>query len=163
MGRHNRQVHVAGLLDGFAAVHGFQHGEFAHLFLDDAGDAEKVFAPFAAGHFAPDFVVGAAGGLDGAVHVLLVAEGDFCQLLFRGGINGIKIFSGGGRDKFTVDEQLVPRRDDVILGLLRRGRVIPPAAEVQSPFLERYNGVGRSGDSALGGEFHGFEFGFHAE
>ena len=64
MRRDEGQIHVARFLDGLAAVHAFEHGQFAHLFLDDARDAVKIFAALASGHFAPDFFVSAPRGLD---------------------------------------------------------------------------------------------------
>ena len=79
---YERHVHVARFLDGFAAIHAFEHGQFARFFLNDAGDAVNVFAALASRHFAPDLFVGAARGFDGAVHVRLVAEGDFGELVF---------------------------------------------------------------------------------
>ena len=48
-----RQVDIAGLADRFAAVHGFEHREFAGFFLDHAGDAKEVFPALASGHRAP--------------------------------------------------------------------------------------------------------------
>ena len=161
---HERHIHVAGFLDGFAAIHAFEHGQFPHLFLDNARDAVKIFAPFAARHFAPDLFVGAAGGLDGFINVGFVGSGNFRELFFRGRVDGGEIFPGARFDEFAVDEQFMPRRDDVIPGLLRRGRVIPLAAEGEPAFLERHDWLRRDrGDGALGGNLtgNGFEFCFH--
>jgi hypothetical protein len=77
-------------------------------------------------------------------------------------------------DEFSADEQFMSRRDDVILGILRRRRVIPPAAEGEPAVIERNNrSVARRGDGAFGfsrrsrakadGKFDGFEFGFHSK
>src|ERR1700722_4198914 len=161
-----RKIDIAAFLDGLAAVYGLEHGEFAGFFLDDARDAVKIFAALASGHFAPDFVVRAAGSLHGLVHVRRSAEGDLGQLAFGGGIDGVEIFASGRRDEFAVDEQLVPRRDDVALGILGRGRVIPFVAERELARVQRHHGVARTiglGDSALGGKFDRFEFGFHGK
>jgi hypothetical protein len=43
------------------------------------------------GIFGPDFFVGVAGGLDGFIDVFVVAIGDFGELLFRRGIDGVEI------------------------------------------------------------------------
>ena len=156
------QIHVARFLDGLAAVHGFEHGQFARLFLDDARDAIKIFAALASGHFAPDFFVSAPRGLDRDVHVLRIAERDFGELVFGGRIDGVKMFARMRRDEFAVDEQFVSRRDDVIFGFLRRGRVIPFVAELQAAIVERNDGrVARRADGTFGGKFDGLEFDFH--
>jgi hypothetical protein len=83
------------------------------------------------------------------------------------------MFSRVRRDEFAVDEQFVSRRDDVILGFLQRGRVIPPAAEGEPAVIERDDGLSRSNDRAFGlsrrsrakadGKFRGFDFGFHIQ
>jgi hypothetical protein len=138
---HERHIHVAGFLDGFAAVHGFEHGQFPHLFLDDARDAVKIFAALAARHFAPDLFVGAPRGLDGFINVGFVGSGNFRELFFRGRVDGGEIFPGVRFDEFAVDEQFMPRRDRLTLGFLRRGRIIPFVAEGEPAVLGRHYGV----------------------
>ena len=89
---HERQIHVAAFLDGLAAVHRFEHGQFARLLLDDARDAIKIFAPLASRHLAPDLFVGAPRGLHRLVHVRAFAERNFGELFLRGRVDGWKIF-----------------------------------------------------------------------
>ena len=142
---HERQIHVAAFLDRLAAVHRFEHGQLARLLLDDARDAIKIFAALASRHFAPDLVVGAPRGLHRAVHVRRIRRRRSRSASASvAGLMESKYFPECRRDEFAVDEQLMPRRDDVILGILRRGRVIPFVAEIQAAILQRHDGVSRS-------------------
>ncbi len=60
MRRNQRQIDVARFLDRLAAVHRFEHSQLARFFLENARNAEEVFAAFAAGKLAPAFE--SAGG-----------------------------------------------------------------------------------------------------
>ncbi len=132
MGGDHRQIEIAAFLDGLAAVDGFEDGQFAEFFLDEAGNAEKVFAPFASRHFAPDIFVGAAGGLHGSIDILGAGAGEFGKFFFGGGVDGVEVLAGARRDEFAADEEFVARGDDVIPGVFRRGGVIPFAPEMEA-------------------------------
>ena len=144
-----RQVEVAGFLDGLAAVEGFEDGELAGFLLDDARDAVEVFAALAGGELGPDAVVGGTGGLHGAVHVHVVGEGDLRELLLGGGVEGGEVFARVRRDELAPDEELVTRRDGDVFEVLRCGRVVPLRAEVEEAVL-RGDGLGRAGNNGGG-------------
>jgi hypothetical protein len=136
MGSDDGQIHIACFLDWLAAIHGFEDGQFAGFFLNDAGNAIEILAALAARHLAPDFLISAAGGFHSAVHVLFFTQGDLGQFFFRRGIDGVEILSGDGRDKFAVNEQFIARRDLYILRGFRRGGVVPLIAEHEAAFFE---------------------------
>ena len=105
-----RDVDVAGLLDRLAVVDRLEDGELAAALLDDPGDAVEVLGPLAAGHPAPDLVVGPAGGLHGLVDVGVVGLGDLREHLLGGGADGLEGLAAAV-DELTVDEQAVRRLD----------------------------------------------------
>ena len=61
VGRHQRQVDIAGFLDRLAAVHRLEHRQLAGPFLDHAGDPEQVLGPFLPRNRAPTVVEGCPG------------------------------------------------------------------------------------------------------
>ncbi len=69
VGRRERHVDVAALLDRLAGVHRFEDGELAAALLEDARDAEQVLGPFLARERAPRARLGAAGGADRLVGI----------------------------------------------------------------------------------------------
>ena len=154
-----RQVDITALADGFAAVEGFNHRKIAHLFLQEAGDAEEIFAALASRHFAPGLFVGAAGGLDRFVHIGRGALCDFGVLFFGGRIDRGEIFTRRWFDKFAADEEFVARLDFDVGVNFRSGRIIPAFVEAQMTVAHRNNGRVRCrGDEGghAGGEFLGF-------
>ncbi len=151
---HEREVDVAAFLDRLAAVHRFEHGQFARLLLNDAGDAVKILAPLAAGQLPPPAVEGAARGLDRGVHVVRVGGRDLGELLFRGRVDGIEVFARVRRGEFPVDKQLVTRGDGDVFAVLGRRRVIPLVTEVQLALAQGHDHArGGTGERAVG--FHG--------
>src|SRR6202008_4838347 len=87
VGRGEREVDVARLLDRLSAVQRLEHGELARAFLEEARNAEEVLRPLRAREGRPTVGVGRAGGGARAADVLgraladrrkrlLVARGD---------------------------------------------------------------------------------------
>ena len=164
MRRNHRQIEVARFLDRLATIHRFEDGQLAGAFLQDARDAEEIFAALAPGHFSPHFIVGAPRGAHGAVDILLIAQRDLGKFFLRGRVDGVEILSAVRGDKLPIDELFVARRDLHPLAVLGRGSEVPLAAEVEATLLERHDGVRLCrGDDALLGDFagEGFEFRFH--
>jgi hypothetical protein len=159
VGGDQRQVDVAALADGLAAVEGFDDRQIAHFFLQEAGDAEEVFAALASGHPAPGFFVGAAGGSDRFVHVGARAPRDFGMLFPGGRIDRGEIPAGGGFDELAADEEVVAGLDrDVGVNLGGR-RVVPASVEAQAAVADGHRGgVGRA-DRAGGGFLRFFAHG----
>ena len=108
---HQRQIDVAAFLDGFAAIHRFDHGEFARFLLNDAGDAIEIFAAFASGHIAPDFFVSAPRRFHRWIDIRPIRRRDLRQFFFRGRIDRIEIFARIRRDEFPINEQLIFGRE----------------------------------------------------
>ncbi len=137
------EVDVAAFFDRLAAVHRFEHGQFAGFFLNEPGDAVEIFRAFATGHFPPDFGLRAAGGGDGAVNILGVGEGDIGEFLLGSRVDRGEGFAGCGRGELAVDEKIVTGVD------LDRGRLgsgsVGPGAELESAL------VGRDGSQRVGG------------
>jgi|GEM_PF-6355894 hypothetical protein len=143
----------------FAAVEGLDDRQIAHLFLQETGNAEKVFAAFAAGHFAPAFFVSAAGRFDRLLHVGRRPLRDFGMLLLGGGIDRGEIFAGRRLDEFAADEEVVARLDFEVGVDLGGGRVVPALVETQVAVAHRndHGMRGRRGQGGHpGGEFFGF-------
>ena len=107
MRRDQRQINVARFLDSFAAVHGFEHGQLARLFLDQTGNPKKIFSPLAARHFRPDIFVSASRRFYREINILFIRGTNLRQFLFRGRINGIKILARLRRHESAIDEKLI--------------------------------------------------------
>ncbi len=69
VGRRERDVDVAALLDRLARVHRLEDGELAAALLEDARDPEQVLRAFLAGERAPRAGLGAPRGTDRPVDV----------------------------------------------------------------------------------------------
>ena len=154
-----RKVDIAALADGFAAIEGLDDRQIAYLFLQETGNAEKVFAAFAAGHFAPGFFVSAAGGFDRLVHVGRRPQRDLGMLLLGGGIDRGEIFAGRRLDEFAANEEVVAGLDFEVGVDLGGGRVVPALVETQVAVAHRndHGMRGRRGQGGHpGGEFFGF-------
>ena len=153
---HEGQIDVAAFADRLAPIERFQHGKVAHFFLQETGDAKKVFRPLASRHLAPRFLVGPAGRLDRLVDIRCISLRHFGQLLLRRRIDRGEILSGRRADKLAVDEQVVARPQlDVRVGL-GRGRVVPATVETQRAVADRHHrgvGRGRQGGHARGENF----------
>jgi len=93
MCRYQRQIDVARFLDSFAAVHGFEHGQLARLFLDQARYPKKVFSTLAARHLRPDIFVSASRRFYREINILFSCGSDLRQFFFRGRIYGVEILS----------------------------------------------------------------------
>ena len=76
MCRYQWQINVARFLDGFAAVHGLEHGQLARLFLDQARNAKKIFSPLATRHFRPDVLVSAPRRFYREINILFISGAD---------------------------------------------------------------------------------------
>src|SRR5919106_849579 len=126
VGRGQGQVDVAGLLDRLAAVHRLQDRELPGPFLQHPGDPVQVLGPLGPRQPRPDLGVGAAGGLDGRVHVLLPGLGDRGQDLLGGRVDGLEVLPGRRLDPAPPDQQPVVGPDLDVVGRLRRGRVVEP-------------------------------------
>ena len=154
-----RKVDIAALADGFAAVEGFNDRQIAHLFLQETGNAEKVFATFTASHLAPGFFVGAAGGFDRLVHIGRGTLRDFGVLLLRGGVDRGEIFARRWFDELAADEEVVARADFDVRLDFRGWRVVPASVEAQLSVAHRNNrgSRGQGGQSGrTSSEFFGF-------
>ena len=125
MGRCERDVDVAALLDGLARIHRFKDGELARALLQDPGDAEQVFGPFLAGEGAPRAALGTAGGANGLVGVDGRGTCHVCEDLFRGRVDRGEGAPVRCRNLTAVDEQAVAFLDRHDVARLRSGRVVP--------------------------------------
>ena len=134
---HERQVDVTRFLDGFAAIHRLEHGQLARFFLNDARDAEEIFAPLATGQFAPRFERAARRLTQPPLHRAASASANFGQLLFRRGIDGIEIFARLRRDEFAVDEKRIARAQLDVIARFRRGRITPALAKTKPSLVSR--------------------------
>jgi hypothetical protein len=103
-----RQVHVAALADGLAAVHRLEHGEFSGPILDPPRDAEEVLGPF--GGLGPlPAPKGRPGRRDRPVHIGRRALGDLGERLLGRGIHGREAPPPLRGDEAAVDEVVVGR------------------------------------------------------
>ena len=139
VGRRERHVDVARLLDRLARVDRFEDGELARALLEQAGDPEQVLRPLAAGQLAPRLRLGLARGPDRRVDVGLGRPGDLGQ-----GLLGRRVDRGegrpvGGRDVLAADEQPVALVDRDDLARLGRRRVFPGdrLAVAEAPAVRR--------------------------
>ena len=87
VGRGERDVDVAALLDRLARVHRFEDGELAAALLEDPGDPEQVLRPLLARQLAPAPVLGTARGLDREIDVDGGGARDLGEGLLRGGVH----------------------------------------------------------------------------
>ena len=107
VGRRQRDVHVAGLLDGLPAVEGLQHGELPRPLLQQPGDAIQVARTHAARRVPPVRLVGLAGRAHRPVDVLGPADGERRQRLAGGGVHGGRQLLAAGGHHLAADEQPV--------------------------------------------------------
>src|SRR5207247_534779 len=117
--------HVARLLDGLAAVHRLQHGEFARALLERARDPEDELGPLGAGELPPVLLVGVAGRLHGEVDVLRAGLGHLGQRLLGGRVDGLEVLPRFRLDEVPADEQAVPVLEPDDVGRLGGGGVLP--------------------------------------
>ena len=87
VGRGERHVDVAALLDRLAGVHRFEDRELAAALLEDPGDPEQVLGPLPAGQVPHERVLGAARGADGLVDVGRRRAGDLGERLLGGRVD----------------------------------------------------------------------------
>ncbi len=123
MGRGDRHVDVAGLLDRLAVVDRLQHRELAAALLDDPGDPEQVLGTLATGHPPPDPAMGSTGGLHRSVDVGLVGLGDLRQDLLGRRADRLEAVTVAV-DELAVHEQAVRRLDVDDPARLRCRRVV---------------------------------------
>ena len=91
VGRRERHVDVAALLDRLARVHRFEDGELAAALLEDPRDPEQVLGPLLARQRRPRAVAGAARGADRLVDVGGGRAGDLGERLLGGGIDAVNV------------------------------------------------------------------------
>ena len=86
------------------------------------------------------------------VHILFAGRCDLGQALFRGGIDGWKVFAGSRCNKLAIDKKIMLRGNLQIFVVLGRRSKFPCGAEVQPAFLQRDHGaaVFRSGVARTG-------------
>ncbi len=133
VGRRQRDVDVAALLDRLAGVHRLDHGELAGALLHDPRDAVEVLGALAAGEARPDVVVRAAGGRDGPIDIGLRSASDAGERLLCRRVDHLE---GGARlagRVLVVDEEPVLAPDRDVVGRLRGGGVLPRGAALGEP------------------------------
>ena len=153
------KVDVAAFLDGLAAVHRLEHGQFARMLLDEPGDPIKVFATFSGRHFAPDLFLRPARGFHGAVDIGVVGLGNAREFLLVGRIDRDERFPGCRRAKFAIDEQAV-FAVDLHRSRFRRGRIKQALAKSQAALVGRDcmgRGVWVNGGERVAFRLHGRE------
>jgi len=97
-GRDEWNIHVTGFANRFAVVHRLGNREFTSAFLNNAGNAKKVFASLASRHFGPGGVICHSRGFDCSINVRLGGFGDRRDgFLCRGR-------DAGERGAATIDE-----------------------------------------------------------
>src|SRR5947208_7079888 len=131
------QINIARFLDSFAAVHGFEHGQLARLFLDQTRNPKKVFSALAARHLRPDIFVRASRRFYREINIPFIRGTNLRQFLFRGRINGIKILARLRRHESAVDEKLIAVAQFNVPVRFPRWRVTPTLAEIQTSFCDR--------------------------
>ena len=125
VGRRERDVDVAALLDRLAGVHRFEDGELAAALLEDPRDPEQVLGALAARERAPRPGLGAARGADRLVRIGRRALGDQGHRLFRGGVDRGERAAALGRHVAATDEQPVALLDRDDVARLGCRRVLP--------------------------------------
>ena len=153
VGRGQRHVDVAALLDRLAGVHRLDHGELAGALLDDPRDAVQVLGALAAGEPRPGGRVSATGGRHRTVDIGLRGSCDLGQPLLGSRVDDVEGGLGPARHEAVVDEEPVLRADLDVVGRLGGGGVLPRHAALgQSP------GGGRGPGLRLLGERHAADY-----
>src|SRR5690348_16135005 len=127
VGRRERQVDVARLLDRLAAVERLEDGELARPLLEDARDAEQVLCALGAGEGRPAVGVRGAGRRDGAADVRGrgLADGRERLLVARGD----RLVGLRGLEPLPADEVAVAVGDLDDVARLRGARIRPVAGD----------------------------------
>ena len=144
MRRRHGHVEVARFLDGLAAVERLRDGKLARAILQKPRDTVEIFGAFAAGHLAPDAIVGALRRGISGIDIGRTRERDLRELLLVGRINGVEILTALWGNELSVDKQLVARLQFRIRRLGRRIK-LPKVAKNQ---LGR--GAARTNGGAVG-------------
>ena len=148
--RRQGQIHVAGLLDGFAAVERLQHGELPGPLLQQPGDAVQVARPHAARRVPPSRLVGLAGRQHPPVDVLGPPDGERRQRLAGGGVHGGRRLLAAGWGHLAADEQPVVVGQTHQVGVLGR-RGVGGRAEVRQRGRHPLGDLGAGGGVGPGG------------
>src|SRR5918996_1606541 len=124
VGRRERDIDVARLADGLAAVERLEHGELARAFLEDARDAEQVLRPLARSESGPAVLEGVARGLHGEVDVLRAGVRDLGERLLRRRVHARLELVRARLDELAADEEPVALLEAYELARLGRARVL---------------------------------------
>ncbi len=125
MGGGQWNVNVSGLTNGFAAIQGLDHSEFARPLLQRPGDPIDVLAPLCRFHCRPDILVGTAGSLHGTFHIRGIRLRHSGQHFLAGRVDRVKVTAGGRRYEFPVDEEVIAFIHPHVIDALRGRRVLP--------------------------------------
>src|SRR5690348_2274849 len=120
-------IDVPALADGFAVVHGFQHGEAAGVLLHRPRQRVQVACSRVRGERLPLRQRG-AGGADGGVNVRCGSLGDGGELLAGRGISGFEVstfrrLSPGAVNKMSEAAAMSIQPGEGLFRVLRRGTV----------------------------------------
>src|SRR5207247_7191483 len=97
----------------------------------------KIFSPLASRHFRPDIFVSASGRFYREINILFISGTDLSQFLFCRRIDRIEIIGRLRRDEPAIDEKLIAVAQFNVIARLRRRRVTPTLAEIQTSFCDR--------------------------
>ena len=122
--RHERQVDVAGFLDGLAVVDRLEDGQFAGSLLDRAGDAVQVLGPLGPRQPGPRSL-GSTRRDDRGVDVQGPGADHFGQHFLGGGVHRLERGAVARLDEAAADEEAVRRFDGDDVTRLGRGGVLP--------------------------------------
>ena len=124
VGRGERHVDVARLLDRLAAVQRLEHGELARALLEDAGDPEEVLRALASGQLRPAFE-GLPRGGDGGGDIVRPGLGDLGERLLVARGDRREDVAVARCDPLAADEEVVPLAQLHDVGRLGSRRVRP--------------------------------------
>ncbi len=125
--RRERDVDVARLAQGLAAVDRLDHRELARALLDQPGDPEQVLGALEVLERRPLRLRGARG-LDRDGHVLRARVGHLRDRLLRGGVDGRRVPALDRIPELAVHEQPVAFLQPEVVGGLGSRRVVPDDA-----------------------------------
>ena len=148
VGRRERHVDVARLLDRLAGVHRLEDGELARPLLEDPGDPEQVLRPLLAGQRAPRPAERASARPGPPCPCRrAVARATSASGSSVAGLTVVKVWPSRRGDVLAADEQPVAllERDDV--ARLGRRRVLPRDRRAVAEAPAR-RGAGRRGSRA---------------
>ena len=102
-----RDIDLVAVADRLAHVQGLEKGELGVMLVDQIGEALQHLLAVRGRHIRPGALLeDLARGLDGAIHVFLVAFGHLVDDLACRGVDVVEGLAGGRGQVFAVDEGL---------------------------------------------------------